>query len=129
MAVVAQFAADGKITYEKVGDIIASMTDTDFGIEREKIQAAMHGACRSKGKFKGFLLASLPDQSKGKLARVFWRHMQFVLGYDVGLYGLMQNRFDATDAEDDVLQDIAFVLAHIKGGNVGADQWRKAIYG
>jgi hypothetical protein len=129
LAIVAKFQAEGKMTYPMVGDIVVSMTDTDFGIEREKIRDALYGACRSRGDRKGFLLASLPARSKGNLARVFWRHMQFVLGHDVSLMGLLDNLFQATEAENDVLQDVAFVIAEIKGGNVGADRWRKAIYG
>jgi hypothetical protein len=129
LAIVAKFVSEGKMTYPMVGDIVVSMTDTDFGIEREKIRDALNGACHSRGNHKGYLLASLPARSKGNLARAFWRHMKFALGHDVSLMGLLDNLFRVTEAENYVLQDVAFVIAEIKGGNVGGERWRKAIYG
>jgi hypothetical protein len=123
--VAAKIQAGEKFSLPMVGNIIADMTDTDFGVDRMAIQQAIVRSC-NKG---GGLLKSVPSRDKGYLARVFWRHMQFAFGFNVSLHGLISNRFEVSEIEDDVMQDIVFVLAQLNGGNVGADRWRKAIYG
>lgn len=127
--IVDEHLAGKQVTYPMVGDLIVSMETFDFGMDRKEIRNALYGACRSSGKFKGYLLASMPDRKKGANARVFWRHMQFALGHNTNLFGVIQTIYETDRASNDVLQDVAFLLADLKGGNKGAEAWRKAIYG
>lgn len=125
LAIVAKVQAGEKFSLRMVGDIIEGMTDTDFGVDRSAIQQALARCCTKQGA----MVRSLPSRDKGYLARVFWRHMQFAFGWNVSLHGMMSNLYEVSAIENDVMQDIAFVLAQITGGNVGADRWRRAIYG
>lgn len=125
LAIVERLQKGETFSLRMVGDIIAGMTDTDFGVNRMAIQQAL-ARCTTK---QGAMVRTLPSRDKGFLARVFWRHMQFAFGWNVSLHGMMSNLYEVSAVEDDVMQDIAFVLAQISGGNSGAEQWRKAIYG
>lgn len=62
------------------------------------------------------------------LARALWRHLNFAFGRNVNLGGLFSARAEATDAEYELAEDVANILAILaRGSNAGADRWRAAL--
>ena len=62
------------------------------------------------------------------LARALWRHLQFAFGRNLNLGGLFAASFEASDAEYEMAEDIANILAILaRGSNAGADRRRAAL--
>lgn len=123
-AVRAEARAGRPCTLFAIADLIADGA-WEFGTPREEVAAAVRAAAGKRGGIK----PRLPDRRKGALARSVWRHLTFVFGHDTTLTGLFLSRYEAGDAQDDLAQDLAFVLGELAGRNVGVTAWRRAFGG
>jgi hypothetical protein len=126
-AILAEHAAGRPTTLAAVGDLIARLGDDgmpDLAVPAASLGAALRAASGPRGGTR----SRAPDRAKGGLARALWRHLRFAIGHDVSLTGLMLARMECTDAEFDVAEDLAVVLATLAGvRSGGADAWKRAL--
>lgn len=90
-------------------------------------RAALAAAVRAAAGRRGGRRCSLPPRDKGALARAVWRHLEFAIGHDASIGGLMASQWEATPQEFDVAEDFATVLAHLMGGSRGVATWAQAL--
>jgi hypothetical protein len=126
IAIATEARAGRPCTLPAIADLIeAIMPDVaePYLVPRAAFAAAVRAAAGRRGGRR----CSLPNRNHGALARAVWRHLEFALGGNASIGGLLSAQWEATPAEFDVAEDFATVLAHLMGGSRGVAAWSQAL--